>query len=412
MLSANLRKVLVAVALTAPAPSAFANVITDWNENTITMVTPRMAPAAGQRVVAIVQTAMFDAVNSIERRYQPYLVQVPAAPTASREAAATAAAGTVLAGLVPHAEAQVKSLTASYLASIPNSEAKSKGIELGQMVASKHLEARLHDGSDAPDSYRYKTKPGVYVPTAITTSSTWANVKPFALTSASQFRPQPPVSLASEEWATDYNEIKDFGGKTSTKRSDRQTEDGHFWLITGPQSTEPLVRQIVQAKQMNLIDSARFMAVTAVAGADAAIAVFDAKYHYEFWRPITAIRNGDQDDNPATERDATWQPIDNTPMHPEYPCAHCIISGAVASAIEAQLGTADIPQVAMTSPTAPGATHRWTNIRDYNNEVSQARIWAGFHYRFSTRVGQDMGRKIGEYVVKNLMQPTAVADVR
>jgi hypothetical protein len=163
---------------------------------------------------------------------------------------------------------------------------------------------------------------------------------------------------------------------------------------------------------MSVLDSARFMALTAVAGADAAIAVFDAKYHYEFWRPITAIRNGDQDDNPATERDATWQPIDNTPMHPEYPCAHCIISGAVATAIEAALGTAEIPEVTMTSPTAPGATHRWINIRDYNNEVSRARIWAGFHYRFSTRVGQDMGRKIGEYAVKTLMQPAAVADVR
>ena len=140
--------------------------------------------------------------------------------------------------------------------------------------------------------------------------------------------------------------------------------------------------------------------------------VFDAKYHYTFWRPITAIRNGDIDGNPATQRAATWQPIDITPPHPEYPCAHCIVSGAVASAIEAQLGTADIPEVTMTSPTAPGATHRWANIRDYNNEVSQARIWAGFHYRFSTRVGQDMGRKIGEYVVKNLMQPASVADVR
>jgi hypothetical protein len=411
-MSANLRKALVAVALAAPASMAFANVITDWNENTVTLVTPRMAPAAGQRIVAIVQTAMFDAINSIERRYQPYLIQAPAAPTASKEAAAATAAGTVLAGLIPDAVARVKPLMASYLASIPNSEAKSKGIELGQMIAAKHLEARLHDGSSAPDSYRYKTTPGVYVPTPIMTSSTWANVKPFALTSASQFRPQPPVSLASKEWASDYNEIKDFGGKTNTNRSERQTEDGRFWLITGPQSTEPVVRQIVLAKQMSLIDTARFMAVTAVAGVDAAIAVFDAKYHYEFWRPITAIRNGDEDGNPATERDARWQPIDNTPMHPEYPCAHCIVSGAVASAVEAQLGTADIPEVTMTSPTAPGVTHRWANIRDYNDEVSQARIWAGFHYRFSTRVGQDMGRKIGEYVVKTLMQPVAIAEVR
>jgi hypothetical protein len=411
-MSANLRKVLATLILMAPAPCALANVITDWNETTVTLVTPRMVPAAGQRVVAVVQTAMFDAVNSIERRYRPYLVQLPTAATTSKEAAAAAAAGTVLAGLIPHAEAQLKALMTSYLASIPNGEAKSEGIKLGQMIAAKHLEMRLHDGSDAPDSYRYKTKPGVYVPTPITVSSIWPNVKPFAPTSASQFRPQPPVSLQSEQWAADYNEIKDFGSKSSSRRSERQTEDAHFWLITGPQSSEPVVRQIVQAKQMTLIDTARFMALTAVAGADAAIAVFDAKYHYEFWRPITAIRNGDQDDNPATERDATWQPIDNTPMHPEYPCAHCIISGAVASAIEAALGTAEVPEVTMTSPTAPGATHRWTNIRDYNNEVSQARIWAGFHYRFSTHVGQDMGRKIGEYVVKTLMQPAAIADVR
>jgi len=167
------------------------------------------------------------------------------------------------------------------------------------------------------------------------------------------------------------------------------------------------VRQVATAKQMNVIDCARFMALVAVAAADAGIAVFDAKYTYEFWRPVTAIRNSDMDDNSATERDATWQPIDSTPMHPEYPCAHCTISGAVAAAVEAALGTADIPEVSMTSPTAPGVTHRWTNIRAYNDEVSHARIWAGFHYRFSVLAGQDVGRKVGRYVVENVMQPAA-----
>jgi len=409
---ANICKLLTAAALIVVAPSAFANVITDWNENAVSFVTPRMAPGAGQRVVAIMQVAMFDAVNSIERRYRPYLVQLPAAPTASKEAAATAAAGAVLAALIPQVERQVQATMADYLAAIANSDAKSEGIKLGEAVAARILEVRTKDGADAPDAYRYKTKPGVYVPTPITTSSTWGNVMPFTLKSPSQFRPQPPIALKSGEWATDYNEIKDFGGKTSAKRSAKQTEDARFWLITGPQSTEPVVRQVVEAKKMSVIDSARFMALTAMAGADAAIAVFDAKYHYEFWRPITAIRNGDQDDNPGTERDATWQPIDNTPMHPEYPCAHCIVSGAVASAIETLLGTPEVAEIAMTSPTAPGVTHRWTNIRAYNEEVSQARIWAGFHYRFSTRVGQDMGRKIGEYVVKNVMQPTTVANTR
>jgi hypothetical protein len=397
-------------AVGAPA-AAFADVITDWNEKTVAFVTPRMVPAAGQRVVAIVQVAMFDAVNSVDRRYRPYLLQLPAAATTSKEAAAAAAAGTVLVGLYPQ-EADLKGAVAAYLAMIPDGDAKAAGVKLGQEVAAKVLEVRAKDGADAPDAYQYKTKPGVYVPTPITVSSTWPNVKPFALTSAAQFRPEPPIALNSEQWATDYNEIKDFGGKASSKRSARQTEDARFWLITGPQSTEPLVRQIVAAKKMSLIETARFMALTAVAGADAGIAVFDAKYRYEFWRPITAIRNGDTDDNPATERDATWQPIDNTPMHPEYPCAHCIISGAVASAIEAALGTADIPEVAMTSPTAPGVTHRWTNIRVYNDEVSNARIWAGFHYRFSVRVGQDMGRKIGEHVVKNMMQPVTTTGAR
>jgi hypothetical protein len=411
-MQANLRKMLLATAIIGAASPAIANVITDWNQNAVTLVTPRMAPGAGQRVVAIMQLAMFDAVNSIERRYQPYLAQLPASAATSKEAAAAAAAGAVLASLIPQAKDQVGGLKTSYLASIRDGDPKAEGVKLGEAVAANILAARSNDGADAPDQYRYKTKPGVYVPTPITTSSTWGNVTPFALTSPAQFRPQPPLPLDGEEWARDYNEIKELGGKTSTERSARQTEDAHFWLITGPQSTEPVVRQVVEAKKMSVIDSARLMALTAMAGADAAIAVFDAKYHYEFWRPITAIRNGDEDGNPATERDATWQPIENTPMHPEYPCAHCIVSGAVATAIEAALGTAEVPQIVMTSPTAPAATHRWTNIRDYNTEVSQARIWAGFHYRFSTRVGQDMGRKIGEYVVKNMLQPATVADAR
>jgi len=163
---------------------------------------------------------------------------------------------------------------------------------------------------------------------------------------------------------------------------------------------------------MDVVDSARFMALASTAAADAYIAVFDAKYHYDFWRPITAIRNADIDDNPATELDATWQPIDNTPMHPEYPCAHCITSAAVAAVIEAALGSADTPEVSMTSPTAPGVTHRWTNVWAYADEVSMARIYAGFHYRFSTRVGQDMGRKIGRLVVESLMQKTSLAETR
>jgi PAP2 superfamily len=394
-----------------PGP-LFADAITDWNEKAVAFVTPRMPPPAAQRVVAIVQVAMFDAVNSIERRYRPYLVQLAAAPASSKEAAAAAAAGGVLAGLHPQSEGELKGATAAYLATIPDSDAKTQGVKLGEAIAAKMLEARANDGANAADAYRPKTRPGVYVPTPITVGSTWPNVKPFAMTSASQFRPQPPIPLAGEQWAADYNEIKELGGKSSSKRSAKQTEDARFWLITGPQSTDPIVRQLVAARKMSLIDSARFMALADIALADAYIAVLDAKYHYDFWRPITAIRNGDMNDNPKTERDPTWQPIDNTPMHPEYPCAHCIGSAALAAVVEALFGTADIPEVAMTSSTAPGVTHRWTNLRSYADEVANARIWAGFHYRFSAQVGQDMGRKIGVHVVKTLMQPASVADAR
>jgi len=407
----NLRWLAPIMILTALGGPAATDVITDWNEKAVAFVTKqRMLPPQAERVVASVHVAMFDAVNSVERRYRPYRLAVGTAKETSKEAAAAVAAGMVLASLHPNETEELKSLMDAYLAAIPAGTAKSEGIKLGQEVAAKIVAERNGDGADAPDAYRPKTKPGVYVPTPITASSMWPNVKPFAMMSPSQFRPQPPIQLTSEQWAADYNEIKNLGGKNSGKRTARQTEDARFWLITGPASYYPIIRQLVLAKTMDVVDSARLMALASTAAADAYIAVFDAKYHYDFWRPITAIRNGDVDGNPATELDATWQPIDNTPMHPEYPCAHCITSAAVAAVVEAALGSADIPEVSMTSSTAPGTTHRWTNVWAYADEVAMARIYAGFHYRFSTRVGQDMGRKIGRLVVENLMQKTGVAE--
>ena len=378
--------------------------ITDWDETAIAIVMP-MPPYTAQRLMGMVHVAMFDAVNSIERRYQPYLVQLTADPATSKEAAAAAAAAAVLATIDPKAAGDMKTSLASYLASIPDGQAKSDGVKLGEAVAIKVVEIRANDGADAPDDYRPRTTPGVYVPTPLTAASMWPSVKPWAMTSPSQFRPVPPISLDSEEWAADFNELKDYGGKASAKRSAQQTETARFWLMVGPRAYHPFVRQLVTAKQMNVADSARFMALVAVALNDALIAVFDAKYHYNFWRPITAIRNGDIDGNPATDRDATWQPIDNTPLHPEYPCAHCILSGSVAGVVSTALGAAEIPEVAKTSTTAPGITHRWNNMASFTEEVANARIWAGFHYRFSTRVGTDMGLRIGQYAVNSVMQP-------
>jgi len=410
----KLRKMLLAATMMCAAPSAFANVITDWDEKAVAAVTPLSGlggtnPYLAQRMMAMVHAAMFDAVNSIERRYRPYLVQLPAQSTTSKEAAAAAAAATVLATIDAKTARDMRDAVAVYLVSIPDGAAKSDGVALGETVAAKILEARKNDGSEAPDAYRPRTTPGVYVPTAITISSMWPDMKPFAIAKGSQFRPKPPIALDSEEWAKDYNELKDYGGQHSTTRTPEQTETARFWLVGPPVAYHPFVRKLVDAKQMSVVDSARLMTLVAVGLSDAIIAVLDAKYHYNFWRPITAIRNGDIDGNSATDREATWQPIAPTPMHPEYPCAHCIQSGSVAGIVKAVFGTTDIPEIELTSPTAPGATHRWTNMTAFTEEIASARIWAGFHYRFSTRVGTEMGLQIGEYVVKNVMQPAATA---
>jgi hypothetical protein len=406
----NSCKLLVAAALIGSAQPAFANVITDWDEKAVAVVTPMASlggtnPYMAQRMTGLVHAAMFDAVNSIVRAYRPDLVQLPAASTTSQEAAAAAAAAAVLATVDAKTARDITAFLATYLASISDSVAKSDGVKLGEAVAAKVLEVRANDGAEAPDAYRPRTTAGVYIPTAITISSMWPEMKPFVMAKGSQFRPDPPIALQGKEWAADYNELKEYGGLISAKRTAQQTETARFWLVGPPVAYHPFVRQLVIAKQMNVVDSARFMALISIGITDTIIAVLDAKYHYNFWRPITAIRNGDIDDNPATDRDASWQPIADTPMHPEYPCAHCAQSGAVAGIVKAALGTEEIPEIAITSTTAPGVTHHWTNMRAFTEEVANARIWSGFHYRFSTRVGTEMGYQIGEYVVKSVMQP-------
>jgi hypothetical protein len=398
-----------AAAVIGLATPGWANVITDWDARAVAMAAPG---AMGEREMAILHVAMFDAVNSIERRYRPFLTQIPTPSTTSVEAAAAAAAASVLTAFHPEKTADIKAALANGLASVPDGGAKSDGVKLGEQIAAKVLEARAGDGAAAPDAYRPSATPGVYVPTAAMVGSAWPNMTPFALASASQFRPPPPIALTSKEWADDFNEIKSLGARSSSTRSPQQTETARFWLMVGPPAYHPLARQLIERKQMSVADSARLMALYAVALTDAYIAVFDAKYQYEFWRPITAIRNGDLDGNPATERDPTWQPIDNTPMHPEYPCAHCIQSGTAVAVLEALLGSDEIPEISMISSTAPGVTHRWTSLRAFADEVSTARIWAGFHYRFSTRVGTAMGRSIGQYVVQNVMQPATVANAQ
>ena len=400
----SLRLVSFAFALLGVAPVQ-ADVITDWNQKALPIVTAYSLSAPAYRDMAIMHIAMFDCVNTIEPRYEPYKTKFDADPTTSKDACAAVAAARVLAKLHPDSAPKIDPEIKQYLAQIPEGPAKTAGIALGEKVADSVFSMRANDGSEKPDSYRPRTAPGRYVPTAPTVVPMWGGVMPFVMTSSSQFRPGPPVALTSREWADNYNEIKEIGGKNSAKRTAAQTETGRLWLYTGPATFFPLAAQLSAAKGYNVNENARLFALIAIATADATIAVFDAKYHYEFWRPVTAIRNGDEDGNPDTERDATWEPLGPTPMHPEYPCAHCIIAASAGTVMQAFFGTGPVSEITLTTPTAPGVTHRWTRIQDYIDEPSNARVWSGIHYRFSTVVGADMGRKIGELAVQNYMRP-------
>ena len=382
-----------------------ADVITDWNQKAIPIVTAYSLSAPAYRDMAMMHVAMFDCVNAIEPRYEPYKAKFEADPTSSKEAAAAVSAARILSKLHPDAASKIEVELNQYLGQLADGPAKSAGIALGEKVADSVWTLRANDGANAADSYRPRTTPGRYVPTAPVVASMWGSVVPFAITSSSQFRPGPPLVLTSREWADNYNEIKEIGGKNSTKRTAAQTETGRLWLYTGPATFFPLAVQLSTAKGLNVNENARLFALLAMATADAMVAVFDAKYYYEFWRPVTAIRNGDEDNNPATERDAAWEPLGPTPMHPEYPCAHCIVAGSAGTVMQAFFGTGTLPEFTLTTPTAPGVTRRWTRLQDYIDEPSNARIWSGIHYRFSTVVGADMGRKIGEYTVQNYLRP-------
>jgi PAP2 superfamily len=404
------------LAFTPTLAIAAPNVIADWDQKAVATVqgnvpaAPRVGPVGATRIMAVMHIAMFEAVNAIDVKYEGYKGTTKPDVGCSEQAAAATAGAKVLMKMHPESATKTQQELDAYLATIPAGEAKDRGIKLGEETATRVLALRVDDGNDKVYAYRPRTQPGVYVQTMPTVSWEHSTMQPFVLTSPSQFRPGPPPDLKGETWAKDYNEIKDLGEKSSITRTPRQTEDAKFWLAAGPTMYQPFARQVVITKDMSVVESARFMAVVTTAMMDAAIAIFDAKYTYEFWRPITAIRNGDIDDNPATERVANWEPLGVvTPMHPEYPCAHCVISGAVAGSITMLLGTSDIPEVTLTSPSAPGVTHKFTNVRALNDEIAGARIYAGFHYRNSTVVGSDLGMKVGVYVAQNCMQPLKVA---
>ena len=374
---------------------AQADAVLDWNEIGLAAVASSRPPD-GARALSMMHVAMFDAVNAIEQKYRPYAYPAKGAKDTSSDAAAIAAAHAVLSKLFPDQAQTFDSAYTASLAKLPESSAKAAGIALGREVGSQCLAMRTNDGAGGASIYKQKITPGVYTLTALALSSEFGKVKPWFMSEPTQFRPGPPPALTSAVWSHDLEEIRALGGRNSATRTPEQTAVARFWVVTGPASWNPVVRSLAKSQNLSLIENARLFAMVNMAATDAFVAVFDAKYAYEFWRPVTAIRY---------EADPGWLPLVDTPMHPEYPCAHCISSAAVGAVLQSQFGKQAIPTVTMTSPTAPGVTRSWTRIDDYVQEVSNARVWGGIHYRNSTQVGAQMGKAIGELAVTRFMTP-------
>lgn len=387
----------VSVLLGLAAAPARADVVNDWNlKANELIVEAKLGTPPAMRALAVVQTAVYEAANAVTQRYPAGTYKLAAAPGASLDAAVAAANRGTLLKLLPAQQPAIDAAYQAALAKVADGPAKAAGIAVGEQAAAAVLAVAAEDKANATEAYRPHTTPGAYVPTVVPAVSTWAQRKPWVLASPAQFRPGPPPALNSELWARDYNEIKAIGSRNSTQRSAEQTEIARFWDYSAPPVYHAVVRSVTSQSGREPTRNARLFMAATQAMDDAAIAIFDAKYHYNFWRPITAIRNGDTDGNDATERDASWTPFIDTPMHPEYPCAHCVISGAVGTVLQAEIGSGPVPLLSTSSPTAKGATRSWTSTADFMQEVALARIYDGVHYRNSTVVGSAVGKQVGE----------------
>lgn len=390
------------------------DMVLDWNAHAANAIVgvAGLRPERGLIRLAMVHVAVYDAVNAIDGHpFQAYGVSPNVASPASPEAATAAAAHDVLLALFPAQQADLDAKYSASLATIPDGPAKTNGISVGQQAASGILGLRASDGRDAVVPYTPGSGPGVWMPTPPAflpaAAPEAAHVQPFALNSPSQFRAEPPPELTSDTWTVDYNEVKSLGSATSTTRNAEQTDIGRFW------SDQPILqwnrawRNISVAQGLSLSDNARFFAMLATAGADAIIACWDSKYFFSFWRPVTAIRGGDTDGNPDTEADSNWIGLVVTPNHPEYPAAHGCFSGASTHTLKFFFGT-DSFDFTIDSKIA-GLTDSVRSFGSFSqalDEVLDARVYGGMHYRNSTNKGAKIGKQVSKYLTSHFFRPS------
>jgi hypothetical protein len=382
--------------------------VTDWSliaQNAIVAVA-RKFPGEAAVHMGIAHAAIYDAVVAIEGGYRPYAVPATAPPNTTPAAAIAAAAHRVLVGRFPDQQASLDDLYFAYLSGIPDGEAKANGILVGEEVGAGMLLLRANDGLDSVVPYVQRPPgPGVFEPTApaMPLGTRVPRVLPLAIESASQFRPDGPPALRSTEYAKDFNEVKDVGRVDSIVRSAAQTGVARFWTDHDlPQWNRSMLR-LADARDLTAIETARMLAMAHVAGSDAMIACFDAKYHYLSWRPIHAVHRAESDGNPRTLPDPTWQPLLGTPNHPEYPSAHACHSTAIAEALETFFGPGRLRFSVDSLVT--GDTRHYERFREVVAEVNNARVWAGFHFRYSQEDGSRIGRKVARFVIRNFFQP-------
>jgi membrane-associated phospholipid phosphatase len=385
---------------------AHADVVTDWSRATLDAIRDgHTPPPIASRSLAIVHVSIYDAVNGIARTHKPYLVQSAVPASASREAAASAAAHEVLINLFPAAASSFDTLHAAILAGIPDGPQKAAGIVWGEFVANQILAARANDGSNAIVLPPGGSGPGVWVPTPPAflpyLLPQWGFVTPFGMSSSSQFRPLGPPSLDSEQYAADYNEVKQLGAAVGSTRTEEQTLIALFWADGSGTETPPghwnsIAQSIAAAQGNSLEENARLFALLNIAMADAAICAWDAKYTFHFWRPVTAIN--------FAEPELNWASFIVTPPFPDYVSGHSTFSGAAATVLALFYGTEDLP-FTTGSDFLPGVYRSFPTCLAAAEEAAVSRLYGGIHFRSANEGGLQAGISIGEWAATHYLQP-------
>jgi len=393
--------------------SQSVNPVLQWNRALLVIVrTPGAQPATSHptRSFAIMHAAIYDAVNAIDKTHKSYFVNLRGvSQSASQDAAAAAAAHEVLVGLYPQFQAMLDAQLQQSLAQIPDGAHKADGIILGQIAADGILALRSNDGSNAPPiPYVFGNAPGDYQSTPPNFPQQpqfthWSHVTPFALERADQFRPGPPPDLTSERYATVFNQVKSLGIANSTAATADQALTGRFWNGAIQNYWNEITQTVAMERNLTTAQSARLFALLNLTFADGVIAFYDAKYVYNFWRPVTAIRAADTDNNPETLADPNWVPQStNTAPDPSYPGAHAVISAAAASVLISFFDS-DHFDLTVTSEVLEGVTRSFTRLSAAEEEATLSRIFAGQHFRSDLTAGQRLGRNVADFVVDNFL---------